>query len=228
MSHRLGCQCRVVDASGGVSSSGRNPSADHGPRPASHQPHQPHQPRRPRRLPRLSSRYSMNVTLRSLFRVYCHIHPLNSHLNVIRRGADDETATHVTALAAPERLPASAPCCARSLTRPARRQLRGLGLSAALCSLSAGSRHAGPMGRGGPCGALSFAAGGCCDLCRRRVGGHLSRLERHGWVRPLATAAQPLQSRARRCGMGAYGGAGFPHGGPNRRRDGGYRPFRPA
>jgi hypothetical protein len=29
--------------------------------------------------------------------VYHHIHPLNSHLNVTRCGADEETAAHVTA-----------------------------------------------------------------------------------------------------------------------------------
>jgi WhiB family redox-sensing transcriptional regulator len=78
----------------GATSYPRGRESGHGPRPAPHQPHQPHQPHPP---PRLSPRYSTNVTLHPLFRVYCHFHPLNSHLNVTHRGADEETAAHVTA-----------------------------------------------------------------------------------------------------------------------------------
>jgi hypothetical protein len=43
----------------------------------------------------------MNVTFCPFFWVYCHIHPLNSYLNVTRSGADEEAVAHVTAFAAP-------------------------------------------------------------------------------------------------------------------------------
>jgi hypothetical protein len=44
----------------------------------------------------------MNVTLTPLYWAQCRIHPLNSHLNITRSGADEEAVTHATASAAPK------------------------------------------------------------------------------------------------------------------------------
>ena len=130
----------------------------------------PRSHRQPHPLPKLSSGYSMNVTFYLFFRIYCHIHPLNSDLSFTRSGADEGEGTYVTAFAAPRRFSASAPCGVRSLTLPARRYDAALGCNRVLTRLQPARRCIG-------------SAGSCSGVIQRGAFGAFRTIWRSaGWV----------------------------------------------